>query len=311
MDNWQPSTLSWSFSKKTHFDSCKRQYFYQRFWGQDPKTRWKLFELKNITTLTMLRGQVVHTVIAKALKSIRYGQEVTPKMVKDSVTAVIREKYAESAKRLWHIDNRPQGRKQADITNLLEHYYMFPNLNERACDAQQIAWKCVENLVESDFWKDIAAGSPSNWMEIDDDSFPSFDLDGIKVYTKVDFAHSDGQNTIIDWKTGAPSGNDRLQLTLYSLYGQWQWGWSPMDTRLAAVYLQPELNVEIFSPTPEEIEVVKETVRSSFQQMMDLEPVFDAAQIEEFPISDDPSECSWCRFRGVCEGARRDQRAAI
>lgn len=259
----------------------------------------------------MLRGQIVHTVIAGALNAIRYGEIVTPKMVKDSVTAVIREKYAESAKRLWHIDNRPPGRKQGDITNLLEHYYQFPNINERAREAQQIAWKCVINLVESDFWAEIAAGSPSNWMEIDDESFPSFDLDGIKVYAKVDFAHSNGQNTIIDWKTGSPSINDRQQLTLYSLYSQWQWGWNPLDTRLAAVYLQPELNIDTFSPTPEEIESVKEAVRSSFQQMMDLEPVFGLARIEDFPISENPSECAWCRFRGVCEGAGRAQESAI
>ena len=305
MKDWQPSTLSWSFSKKTHFDSCKRHYFYHRFWGQDPKLKWRLFEMRNITTLTMLRGQVVHTVVARALEAIRLDQAVNVPITKEAVTDVIRKRYQESYTRQWHIDNRPQGRKQSEITNLLEHYYKFPNVADRAREARQVAWNCVENLFASSFWEQIAALSPSKWQEVEGENFPSFDLDGILVYAKIDFAYSGDVPTIVDWKTGAAGPGDRKQLMVYSMYAQSKWGWDPLESELAAVYLQPELEVVTFTPSREEIESVREEVKSSFNDLLNIEPAFGPAKIEDFPITDDTRNCLWCRFRGVCEGAER------
>lgn len=304
LDIWQPSTLSWSCSQAGRFEACRRRYFYHRFWGQDPKLRWRMYEMRNLTTLSKLRGQIVHDVIAEALKSLRYGVTITPKNAKDNVTAIIRERYAESARKLWHIDNRPPGRKLSEITSLLEHYHHFPNLNERAREAQQVAWKCVENLIGSEYWAEIAGSSPSGWIEIEEGDFPSFDLDGIKVYTKIDLAHSNGANTIIDWKTGAPNDADKDQLTLYSLYAQSKWDWDPSETTLAAVYLQPELQIKTFTPTPDELEAVREQVKESFARMMELEPAYGPADISGFPISENSSQCAWCRFQGICEGSK-------
>ncbi|MCE5323588.1 PD-(D/E)XK nuclease family protein [bacterium] len=304
MENWQPSTLSWSFSRKTHFDSCRRHYFFHRFWGQDPKARWRLFEMRNLTTLTMLRGQIVHSVIARILKSIQIDQRVDARMAREAVTSLIREKYAESAKRLWHIDNRPPGRKASSITSLLEHYYSFPNMNERAREAQQVAWACVTNLIESDFWREITSGDTKQWIEIEEESFPSFDMDGIQIYCTIDFAHSDGSPTIIDWKTGSQNPADRKQLILYSLYAQRKWDWEPLQTRLMAVYLYPELCIDSFSPTEDEIESTKKEVKESFGRMVALEPVFGPADIEQFPMSGGPSDCAWCRFQGICAKAK-------
>ena len=305
MDNWQPSTLSWSSSRKVHFESCKRYYFYHRFWGQDPKLRWLLFEMRNITTLTMLRGLVVHAVIARALNMVRLDQTVNAKIAKAGVTELIREKYQESYKRLWHIDNRPPGRKASEITNLLEHYYKSPGISERAREAQQVAWKCVENLIESSLWNQITNASPSEWQVVEDESFPSFDLDGIRVYAKIDFAHSIGSPTIIDWKTGSPSPDDRKQLILYSLYAQSKWDWDPLDTRPTAAYLQPELTLDEFKAAPEEIEATKTEVKRSFDEMLELEPAFGPAKMEDFPLTEDATNCRWCRFQGICEGAKR------
>lgn len=304
MDTWQPATLSWSLSRKVHFDSCRRHYYFHRFWGQDPKLRWRLFEMRNLTTLTMLRGQVVHTVIADALMAAKAGKILDAAAVKKNVTTIIRERYGESAKRLWHIDNRPQGKKLSEITSLVEHYYGFLNMNERARDAQQVAWLCVENLVGSDLWQELVSDTES-WGEIDDAGFPSFDIDGIQVYAKVDFAHSNGTRTIIDWKTGAPSGDEKKQLTLYALYAQSKWNWNPKETRLMAVYLQPELTIETFTAAPEDLDAVESEVKQSFRQMMELEPAFGPADFNNFPMTGGANDCRWCRFQGICEGAKK------
>lgn len=300
MENWQPSTLSWSFSRKTHFDSCRRHYFYDRFWGQDAKLKWKLYEMRNISTLTMVRGQIVHTVISRALRSIRLGLEVDIETAKQSVTEIIRERYMESKRRLWHFDNRPRDRKMSSITNILEHYYGFPDVDSKALEAREVAWQCVENLMSSELWQEIAASDPKLWMEIDEDDFPHFDIDGIRVYANIDFAHTCGAPTIMDWKTGAQGEQDRGQLILYSLYAQSKWEWEPTKTTLAAVYLYPEFTIDRFSPAADEVEAVKDEARKSFAEMVELEPAYGPADAESFPPTEDKHYCPWCRFRGMC-----------
>lgn len=300
MENWQPSSLSWSVTRKGRFETCRRRYFYDRFWGQDPKLRWKLFEMRNITTLAKLRGEIVHYVISRALRSIRLGLDVDLETAKQSVSGIIREKYMESQKRLWTFDNRPPGRKASDITNLHEHYYSFPDIGDRAREARQVAWACVENLLGSDIWKQIAESDPKQWMEIDEESFPSFDIEGIRVFTKIDFAHCNGSRTIIDWKTGSASASNRHQLALYSLYAQAKWDWPPEETDLMAIYLYPEFTVDHFRATAEEIEAVKMEAKQSFEEMLALEPAYGPADIEAFPSTDDKRRCEWCRFRKIC-----------
>jgi hypothetical protein len=305
LDNWQPSVLSWSCSRKTHFDSCKRHYFYHRFWGQEKKSMWRMYEMRCITTMKILQGSVVHDVIAEALKSARQGSIIEPGQLKKRVTSLMWEKFSESSDRLWEYGNRPPGRKQNDITNLLEHYYSFPDAMERAREARNAGWQCIENLLGSDLWRDIIASDREGWREIDEDGFPSFDLDGIMTYACIDFAFRGDTPTIIDWKTGRPGADPRTQLTLYSLYAQSKWGWKPEQTRLMAVYLQPDLNVEEFSPTPQDVEATEETVKRSFAEMVEMEPGFGPADIANFPITEDVWNCRWCRFQGICEGAKR------
>jgi hypothetical protein len=269
-----------------------------------------MYEMRCITTIKMLQGGVVHEVIADALRSAQQGTIVDVAELKKRVTDLMWNRFSESSERLWEYGNRPAGRKQGDITNLLEHYYGFPDALERARDARNCGWQCVENLLGSDLWKSITASDREGWREIDEHGFPSFDLDGIMTYAKVDFAYHDGCPIIIDWKTGQPGADGRTQLTLYSLYAQSKWGWKPEQTRLMAVYLHPELKVEEFTPTLQDVEATEETVKRSFAQMLEMEPAYGPADIADFPISEDTWHCKWCRFQGICEGARRNQPGA-
>ena len=305
MDNWQPQTLTWSFTQRGRFETCRRRYFYKRFWGQDPKTRWRLYEMRNITSLPMMRGDIVHSVIAGALAAIRDGRPMDIGSARESITDTMRERCRESYYKMWHVDNRPPGKSARDITNLLEHYYKHPDVEECIRESRKHAWQCIENLFGSELWAGIAGSDPQTWREVEEGGFPSFDLDGIKVYAIIDFAHTSGGATIIDWKTGSPDPNDHDQLVLYSLYAQSKWGWDPRETRLAAVYLQPELVAEELSPSQEDLDSVVDLVKRSFNEMLELEPAFGPANVEDFPITEDAGRCRWCRFQGICDGAER------
>ena len=260
--------------------------------------------MRNITTVTMLGGSVTHFVIAEALNAVRHGREIDSDWAKERITEILREKYIESAKQLWRMDRRPPGRKAASITNLLEHYYDMPEPENRIRRAREVAWTSVTNLLESELWTEITS-EPAKWQTVDSDDFPHFDLEGIKVYATIDFAHTIGQPTIIDWKSGQPTAQSIRQLTLYSQYAQSAWGWDPFETRLRVAYLQPTLSVEERSPTQSDIDEVRKEAIDSFNKLAELEPPFGPADIDRFPIGEDPRNCAWCRFQGHCPGGKR------
>jgi hypothetical protein len=73
-------TLSWSLSRQSTFEECKRKYYYAYYgyWNgwrsdADPEAR-KTYILKNMTNLKMFSGDVVHRVIEEVLRSLRYGK---------------------------------------------------------------------------------------------------------------------------------------------------------------------------------------------------------------------------------------------
>ena len=119
--------------------------------------------MRRITTLQMLKGLVVHKVIVEGLKRAKFGSKLSLEEAKELVTLIIRTKYMESKRKLWHISNRPQGKKVSDFTNLFEHYYEHSGVDERAKKARVSAWESIENLWKSDLWNQIINSSPSQW----------------------------------------------------------------------------------------------------------------------------------------------------
>ncbi len=300
MDTWQPATLCWSISKHREFERCRRAYFYNRFWGQDPKTRYQLYKLRMMTTLPALREKTVHTVIAKMLHSIKTGQNTSFDAVKELLTDFLRKCFIESAKRLWHCDNRPPGRKMHEFTNLFEHYYKVPNAVERVREARRIAWSCIENLISSQLWNQIIGSDPSRWLEIEKETYRSFDLDGIQVHAKIDFAHKNGIPTILDWKTSEQTDLDREQLIIYALYAKSRWDWNPTQVQLSAVYLYPEFATDSFIPTTKDLLNIEKLIKTGFEEMLELEPAYGPANIDLFPPTKNTANCLCCRFREMC-----------
>ncbi|MDH7601036.1 MAG: PD-(D/E)XK nuclease family protein, partial [Armatimonadota bacterium] len=302
-EGWK-SEFCWSFSLRAHFESCRRHYFYYRFWDRDPKNKWKLYEMRNITTLVMLRGIVVHEVIAESLRAVKTGESLSLDDAVELVTAKMRQRMRESYYRLWDISNRPPGTKQSQFTNLLEHYYGFPDTEQRAREHRDIAQNCIRNLLHSTFWREIISTDHERWQTIDDRPF-FFNVGEFRTCAKLDFAHCHSEPTIVDWKTGHAGTDDRLQLTFYSLCGECKWGWDPTRTRLIAVYLYPSLEIQEFKPTTDEVDRVVSLVKESCHQMSLLEPEpGEPADITRFPVTDDIWNCKWCRFQGICEGAQ-------
>jgi hypothetical protein len=107
--------------------------------------------------------------------------------------------------------------------------------------------------------------------------------------------------TIIDWKTGREDEDDAQQLVLYTIYAEEKWGWNPLTTRLQSVYLSPEeVRIETFTPTIEEIEGLKDHIKTSYAEMAALEPI--PGQIADISLFSQTQSglCKWCNFIRMC-----------
>lgn len=262
--------------------------------------KWNIYQMRCITTLAKLRGGLVHDIISGALRAVRHGRLVNIEEARQNVTDILLQKLRESYYRIWADYDRRQGRKQADICNLHEHYFGYPDVDQKARESRAIAWQCLENAMGGELWESIVNSDPKEWMEIEEEGFPHFDLEGIKVYSIIDFAHKCDQPTIIDWKTGAPIPSDREQLLVYSLYAESRWGWKPEEIALKAVYLYPDYRIEESRANAEEIESAKQMIKQSFDEMLSLESAYGPVDMNDFPCADNSRYCEWCRFRKLC-----------
>ncbi|MGC8834015.1 MAG: PD-(D/E)XK nuclease family protein [Armatimonadota bacterium] len=293
----------WSFALFRSFNRCKREFFYDFFWGQNERWKWCLYEMKRLRTLKAFRGTAVHDVIANLLEKSRRGERVNKDAALSELVDVLRRGYMESSSGWWNSDLRPPDLRLKDVTCLLEHYYRFEkDLVDAEFEEQlEYAKHCIENLFKLDVWKRLLQSNSKRWMAIDRTQPLSFDLDGVRVILKLDFACEFGSRRVVDWKTGAPSSDDRFQLALYSLYAEKQWGWSPpTSTKLTAVYLYPEASRAEFCVTEQDIQNVCALVKRSFAEMM--EPVHRTGRPDEndYPRTESSATCPKCRFQGVC-----------
>ena len=68
--------LGWSISRYEVFDKCKRQYFYQYYGKYVPDIpAYKLNQLKELTSIPLETGNVVHDVLEAFLKRLQKSDQ--------------------------------------------------------------------------------------------------------------------------------------------------------------------------------------------------------------------------------------------
>ena len=300
--------FSWSVSRDRLFRECERAYYYTYYgsWGgwernADPRVR-KLYILKNLQTLDMWAGSIVHEIIAEALR--RYAMDrraISAEDLKQRARAKLRRGWVEAVNREWE--------RSPKKTNLFELYYgdgrTLPR--ETTDRLRDKVYEALDNFAGSTVLESILATPYVNWRPVD--KLDAFDVDGVKVWAAVDFAFTDphGATRILDWKTGAERPDElRIQLGCYALYAVERWRTPLEAVRVAAVYLvnQPKI-VE----NPITADLLAETRQfildsaASMRARLD-DPVANTASEDAFPCTDNVRSCRRCNFREVCPRAQ-------
>lgn len=291
--------FSWSFSRHRSFNLCKRLYYYSYygFWGgwdesgDEPARR--LYRLKQMSTLPMLVGSLVHEIISRVLDGLKRGKEIAVEDAQADVIRLFKLKWRESKSGEWK--ENPKWK-----VNLFEHYYDKEVTRDDLLRARETMVDSVRGFYDSDSYRFIKSISPREWLtkeEID-----AFEFEGTRVWVKIDFAARRGKKIYVyDWKTGREVSEDETQLAVYGLYAMDRWAIDLDNLRLFDIYLKKQLPVKV-KLNESIVSGAQEVISRSIQEMKGFldDEAGNRASIENFPLTDDTSVCRRCFFKEVC-----------
>ncbi len=298
------NTFSWSKSRDEQFRECQRQYFYDKYasWGgwdrKAPKEARLAYILKNLKNRWAWKGETVHHLIEEALKSLRAGRPLSSGAVLDLLTQTMRADYKSSkAGRYYEEPKKSSG--------LFEHEYKKPVSDETWKNIHDTAADCIKNFLNSQLYAELTADDKNSWLVIED--LEEFDLEGTKVYVKLDFARKKGGFIeIYDWKTGKsdPEGSP-LQMGVYTMYAMQKWAARLESIRTYLFNLSEPSPVPVGSPvTAAEIARTREFMAKSIEAMRSLlsDPLKNIPlPREHFKFTQNERICQFCNFYKICE----------
>ncbi len=295
--------FTWSFSRHRTFTTCKRKYYYNYYgywggWDENAKEDVKkIYMLKNMTSLPMVAGSLVHNEVERILKSVRNGWKLSPDESESNIIAAFKRSWAQSKNKDWMKNSKHN-------TNLFEHYYKQKISDDKLFEIRDIMVDSIKGFYDSDSLSFIKTLAASEWLSIED--LDSFEMDGTKIWVKLDFAARHGERAYIyDWKTGKEVKEDENQLAVYTLYAMEKWEVEMKQVRLFDVYLLKHIPVKV-KPTITLINNVQQIIKQSIEGMNSLLDDIEEneASIDNFPKVNDASverwPCSYCNFKEVC-----------
>jgi hypothetical protein len=306
-------TISFSFSRKGTFDSCKKQYYLNYYGSKNgwfksaPKETQETYYLKKLGNIYTWAGNVVHDTLQWLLLEIKNNNNfVTEQDAKAYAKRILVKQFDESQTRVKMWNAQEWGWK--DIYGLKEHAY---NLGVDASQRQMVFNRVNDSLshfFSSEIFKKILNSDPRQWKSIDD--FSTYDVQitddfKIPVFSVPDFAMKhDGKLYIYDWKTGKRNPKYKEQLALYAVYADRFWGVTPENIVCEIFYLLPN-ETEIVDISQSTINKMLSKIKVDALAMLETLENKDGRMnkplpAETFPITDNRSSCFFCNFSRIC-----------
>ena len=296
--------LSWSVSRWQQYQYCQRAYYYAYYgsWGGweigAPERTRQLYILKNLKSMLMWAGSIVHEILKEALEQCARTRALPSiEELQAKGRLLLRKGWVESTTKEWL--NYPKK------TNLFELYYGDgKNLPKEQTDyIKERVYNCLEAFATSPFVKEVVSLPYLQWKSID--TLESFQLNDCKVWGAIDFAFTDNDGLfhIVDWKTGGENPSSlRLQLACYALMAMDKWKIRLEDLALHGVFLNDggrksdyPIDAELLVSVKEQILTSIETLRRKLR-----DPEKNLADEEDFAFTGCPQNCESCSFRAAC-----------
>ena len=304
--------FTWSASRRSTFEYCKRQYWWNYYgswggWSRDaqPEPR-QAYMLKNLANRWTWPGTIVHQRI-EAILLRQQSAALEPQLGFESadvdVDAEI-ESATQEMREQW-VESRNGGyrRRPKKSFGLVEHEYDVVLPRSEWQEANQKVQSSLRVFLGSELFGRIRDSDPTTWLPIE--KLDKFDFEGTGVWAVLDFAWQlpDGVVEIYDWKTGKVTPEaSKLQLSCYALYVGAKHGVEPTEVTTNLIYLGEKLQAFHFQMTESELLDARGQMRASIAAMrMRLQDKeHNIAVREDFPLSEDLEKCSTCAYRRLC-----------
>lgn len=297
--------FSWSVTRDSAFRRCLRAYYYTYYgsWnGWDPaapaETR-EIYMLKNMKTLAIWIGNIVHDTIRDNLQAFANGTTTFPDVqtLQQFARARMNDNWKEAVNKLYL--------QKPKATNIFELFYgngkSLPP--EQINDIRSRVFDCLENFAQSPLVATIRQTPCTQWKPID--TLDSFLIGDLKVWGAPDFAFMDNSGIfhIIDWKTGLEDREAlNLQLACYTLFAMNKWHIDLNHIRLCGVFLRDGGRLSQYPIDEAKLASAQEIILSSAQRMKKLlaDPDNNTADENAFPCTPTESVCRSCPYRKIC-----------
>jgi hypothetical protein len=280
--------LGWSSTRYDMFSLCRRRYFYHYYgkYDQDFPIR-KIQAMKNLVTVALEIGSIVHVVIETLLNRLKVTTE-----------DIDLDKFYDYAKR---------GTEHRLRTQAFEEVFYGERPSIELEDVYPRITESLRSLLESPrmtWLQERPESTRSGWI-VDPPGYGETRLGDLKIYCKVDFlCPADDGYQIIDWKTGKVlPDKHRKQLIGYSAWAAYHFETTPDKVTPTLAYLFPEYREVEETFNQFDLENFAVQVRAETDEMYeycrDIERNIPLDK-SEFPLIDDERICSKCNFRGLC-----------
>ena len=293
---------SWSATRRGCFKECLRRYYYHYYayhngWLEGaPDMARRAYRLRNLKSLPILAGEVLHEIFAGQLRDVRGGK---PPATADALYEAARKRlnagFAESKNRAaWEV--RP-----AKLVMLHEFYYGAEPSDSKIDGMRKRVRASLEGFLASRSFREAASAPFQEIKGVDHEGH--FDLDGTRVYAAPDLTYrlGDGRWVIVDWKTGAESDEHALQVAVYGLYLRHRHGVrGPIAAQIEYVAAATREDVAVDEAA---LDAAEREVRDGIEAMRGYlaDPAANRPRAREaFPLRDDRAACPWCNFWELC-----------
>jgi len=281
--------LGWSISRYEMFSTCKRLYYYQYYAKFDPDyPRMKIDAFKNLTSLPLEIGNIVHETISTVLRRLLKSND-----------DIDRERFEEYVER--------KARENCTSKTFFEVYY-GEMASVRAVDILPPIHECLTTFLESPRFgwiKNKAVASKHHWL-IEPPGYGEARIDEMKIYCKVDFLFVvDGRIVILDWKTGKhDEEKHRKQLLGYSTWAARHLDVSAAEIDAIIAYLRPSYDEVKLSPGDRDLQEFAAQIRVETERMYSFcSNVLENTPLakESFPMTSRLALCRYCNFKELCD----------
>lgn len=306
---------SWSASRANTFNGCRRQYFYNYYcswegWykNADPFRR-QCYILKNMTSLPMFIGSIVHDVIELQLKDFKdLWDKIIDTDTKKPIpysNPTVEQLYERALLELTKGFNQSLGTEWKDnpkkVIRLIEHHREEDVTANVRDEFKRKAFNCLTNFCDL-FPKLFPSHEKVELLELED--FQSFELNsGEEVKVKLDLGVKiNGRVLLLDWKTGKRNDAVEDQMSVYAMYAMKKFGFKINEIKCMPVYLdETPCKTEEMTITMKHINNVLKKIRKDSAEMLPLHSAGLELNQSKFPVTKQKWRCDYCNFASICE----------